>query len=279
MDWFTRSDLARRIHQSAMQQCGSLTQALPAACAALLATAERHGEPRKGSCLVPAPEIAAVTPPPRYWVYDYSGRGPAAASHPCDPVVAERRYLLQAATGAPLEGPPPECRYTGRFAEGLQVPETARPAPPPSPGANLPVPQALPASRECTGVTVFLQIYGPSQRRPVWPLRRTWRAMGAELPPTEDVVETANARGYASPMPVERTTVRFHDQEALACARALGPKAGFTNWVVEPLSARYRPRPKTVEVWIAPGDTTLLDHPLPAAESRPAPIPQSSSGR
>ena len=277
--WFTRSDLARRIHQSAMQQCAALSEALPAACAALLATGERHADTRaNSSCLVPAPEILAVAPPPRYWVYDYTGKGASSSSHPCDPVVAERVYLQQAATGAPRDGPPASCHYTGRFAEGVFARAPAAgtvPAAPPSPTATLPPsPQPVP-SHECAGVTVFMQIYGPSQRRAVWPLRRTWRAMGAEVPPLEDVVETANARGYASPVPVEKTTVRFHDSASLACARALGPKAGFTDWIVEPLSARYRPRPNTVEVWVAPGDTTLQDHPLPSVESRPAPLPSS----
>jgi hypothetical protein len=287
--WFTRSDLARRIHQSAMQQCAALADALPAACAALLATGERHADTRSNSsCLVPAPEILAVAPPPRYWVYDYTGKGAASSSHPCDPVVAERVYLQQAATGAPREGPPASCHYTGRFAQGVFVRSPAAsaidtrtnvsaPALPPSAAAPpQSQPQSQPApSQECTGTTVFLQIYGPSQRRAVWPLRRTWRAMGAEVPPLEDVVETANARGYASPVPVERTTVRFHDTASLACARALGPKAGFNDWIVEPLSARYRPRPGTVEVWVAPADTTLQDHPLPSTESRPPPLPRS----
>ncbi|MGC3985898.1 MAG: hypothetical protein QM777_14925 [Pseudorhodoferax sp.] len=277
--WFTRSDLARRIHQSAMQQCAALTEALPAACAALLATGERHAGTRaSSSCLVPAPEILAVAPPPRYWVYDYTGKGAASSSHPCDPVVAERLYLQQAATGAPRDGPPASCHYTGRFTEGVFARRPAggtAPAAPPSPAATLPpLPQPVP-SRECAGTTVFLQIYGPSQRRAVWPLRRVWRAMGAEVPPLEDVVETANARGYASPVPVDKTTVRFHDSASLACARALGPKAGFSDWIVEPLSARYRPRPNTVEVWVAPADTTLQDHPLPPAESRPPPLPKS----
>ncbi|KQP35336.1 patatin-like phospholipase family protein [Pseudorhodoferax sp. Leaf274] len=279
--WFTRSDLARRIHQSAMQQCAALTDTLPAACAALLATGERHADTRSNSsCLVPAPEILAVAPPPRYWVYDYTGKGAASSSHPCDPVVAERVYLQQTATGAPRDGPPAGCRYTGRFAEGVfaraPVPAASgTPVAPPSPGATLPPLPTPTPSHECAGTTVFMQIYGPSQRRAVWPLRRTWRAMGAEVPPLEDVVETANARGYASPVPVERTTVRFHDPASLACARALGPKAGFTDWIVEPLSARYRPRPNTVEVWVAPADTTLQDHPLPASESRPPPLPKS----
>jgi hypothetical protein len=221
-----------------------------------------------------------VAPPPRYWVYDYTGHGPASSSHPCDPVVAERIYLQQTATGAPRDGPPANCRYTGRFAEGMFTRTPAATGAngqtaPPAAGASAP-PRPVPQpSHECTGTTVFMQIYGPSQRRAVWPLRRTWRAMGAEVPPLEDVVETANARGYASPAPVDRTTVRFHDAASLGCARALGPKAGFTDWTVEPLSARYRPRPNTVEVWIAPADTTLQDHPLPQIESRPPPVPRS----
>jgi hypothetical protein len=279
--WFTRSDLARRIHLSAMQQCGAITTTPPEPCAALLAANEPQGGQRNRSCLLPAPEILAVVPPPRYWVYDYTGTGAVTSSHPCDPVVAERHAQQQAATGALREGPPAACRYSGRFSLGTLTPgpTTAAPAQPaptaPTAPATPAAPASAPPSQECAGTTVFLQIYGPSQRRAVWPFRRIWRAMGAEVPPTEDVVETANARGYASPPPVQRTTVRFHDIDSLLCARALGPQVGFTNWKVEPLSARYKPRANTVEVWVAPSDSTLQDHPLPPVENRPPPIPRS----
>jgi hypothetical protein len=265
----------------------------------LLATAGPSASDSRGSCLSPAPEILAVQPPPRYWAYDYTGAGTVNNAHPCDPVVAERRRLDFASGGPPFEPPPAACRYTGRFAGGLYatapaagVPATPASAPPvpPQPGASATQPAApastpAPAdtnvvSHECDGVTVFLQIYGPAQRTEVAGYRRAWRSMGAEVPRAEDVVDTANARGYASPSPVTTTTVRFHDASSISCAQALGPRVGMTGWRVEPLSAKYRPRANTVEVWVPPGAATAAAAQIQApvaqsAQDRPPPIPRS----
>jgi len=164
----------------------------------------------------------------------------------------------------------------------------ALPPAPPQPGASA-TPPAAPASapaaadanvvsHECDGVTVFLQIYGPAQRSEVAGYRRAWRSMGAEVPRAEDVVDTANARGYASPTPVTTTTVRFHDASSISCAQALGPRVGMAGWTVEPLSAKYRPRANTVEVWVAPGTAAAAQVQAPMAQSaqdRPPPIPRS----
>ena len=332
--WFTQSDLARNIHTAAVEQCRSLTERPPAACTALLDTVRPHADGRQRTCLVPGPEILAVTPPPRYWVYDYTSQGAPSSSHPCDPVVAERVYVQQTLNGDPLRGPPVDCHYTGRLASSgfvqasqtvavapsypapvlppppeptpapapapvppaLPAPSPApspTPAPPPSPpsppppaaakpAAPVPAPAPAPApagsaqiSRACAGITVYMQVYGPGQNRTVARFQQTWQRLGADTPGVEDVVQTANARGYASPPPVATTTVRFHDPNAMLCARTLGPSVGLPNWKVEPLSARYRPRPRTVEVWFAPAETRVQDRPLPPVEQRPSPVPAS----
>ncbi|WP_208647771.1 patatin-like phospholipase family protein [Cupriavidus lacunae] len=104
----------------------------------------------------------------------------------------------------------------------------------------------------CKGTTVYVQIYDGAQRDTVRTYREPWRAMGASVPPIEDVVDTAQRAGRATPMPVRETTVRYHDSASIACARALGPAVGFENWVVESLSAKLKPSRRTVEVWVAP---------------------------
>ncbi len=285
--WFTRSDLARGIHAAAVDLCRNLAERPPAACTMLLGTVKPHADARQRTCLVAAPEILAVTPPPRYWVYDYTGNGTPSTSHPCDPVVAERVYVQQTLDGEPLRGPPVRCHYTGRlaasgFVQASTLPSTL-PSRPDTTAAPAVVPAPAPAETApavvgdvCAGTTVFMQVYGSGQRRAVAPFRATWVRLGAEVPAIEDVVQTANARGYASPPPVTATTVRFHGADTMDCAHALGPSVGLPDWKVEPLSARYRPRPRTVEVWFAPGPSRVQDHPLPPpVEQRPPPLPRS----
>ncbi|MBN3752005.1 patatin-like phospholipase family protein [Paraburkholderia sp. Tr-20389] len=104
----------------------------------------------------------------------------------------------------------------------------------------------------CKGMTVYVQIYGGSQRDEVRAYRDAWRGLGASVPPIEDVLATAQRDGRSSPMPVARTTVRFHDSDSIACAQVLGSVVSHPDWKVEPLSARLKPARRTIEVWIAP---------------------------
>ena len=104
----------------------------------------------------------------------------------------------------------------------------------------------------CKGVTVYIQIYDGRQRDEVRSYREPWRTMGANVPPIEDVTESARRSNRPVPLPVRKTTVRFHDEASIACATALGPVLGFKDWKVEPLSSRLKGVSRTVEVWVAP---------------------------
>lgn len=105
-------------------------------------------------------------------------------------------------------------------------------------------------SEICKGIRVYIQIYDGSQRDAVRSYRERWRAMGASVPPIEDVTESARKNNLPPPRPVSQPTVRYHDSASIECARALGPKAGQPGWLVEALSPRLKPSNRTVEVWV-----------------------------
>jgi len=104
----------------------------------------------------------------------------------------------------------------------------------------------------CAGKTIYIQIYGPEQRDTARGYREPWRALGASVPPIEDVIATARASGRASPTPVRAVTVRMHDTASQACAEALPGAVGQQGWTVEPLSSRLKAIPGVIEVWIPP---------------------------
>ncbi len=105
----------------------------------------------------------------------------------------------------------------------------------------------------CAGNTVYIQIFSAAQRnavREAW--RQPWRALGASVPPIEDVRANAAARGRTAPLPVTVTTVRYHDLSALPCARQLAPAVDETGWRIEPLSPALKPTRGVIEVWVSP---------------------------
>lgn len=142
-------------------------------------------------------------------------------------------------------------------------PGGASAAPPVAPVASSPGSSASGAASAaadvCKGVTVYTQTYGGEQRDAALAYREQWRRLGASVPPIEDVYATARSAGRAQPLAVSRTTVRYHDADDLACATQLGRAVGASDWIVEPLSPRFRALPGTVEVWIAPGQRAKTD--------------------
>ncbi|WP_076999686.1 patatin-like phospholipase family protein [Variovorax sp. KK3] len=141
----------------------------------------------------------------------------------------------------------------------------AAPPPPPPPPPQTQAPSPPPSPDTCKDVRVFVQVYGPGQVPTARGYQQKWQQqLGARPLPVEDVDQTARARGRPEPQAIRRTTVRFHDLDAKACADALAPAVGET-WRVEPLSARLKAAPRTLEVWIA--------SPLPAAAPSAAPPP------
>jgi len=181
---------------------------------------------------------------------------------------------------APAEQPPVECsagastldRMDAAFTGATPIVSAAvatarapadtqpRPAAPSSalssasPGAPSPNIAVTSAQRErvCTGRTIYIQVYRPAQREEVRRFKEPWRALGASVPPVEDVNATAAAAGRAPPTPVRVTTVRPHDADSRPCADALAEAVHQQGWNVEPLSARLKAIPGVIEVWVPP---------------------------
>lgn len=107
-------------------------------------------------------------------------------------------------------------------------------------------------SKACEGKTIYIQIYGPAQRNEVRDFREPWRALGASVPPIEDVTASARVDGRALQAPVRMPTVRIQDSGSRPCAEALAPAAGQSGWTVEMLSPRLKAAPNVLEVWIPP---------------------------
>jgi hypothetical protein len=175
-----------------------------------------------------------------------------------DPDPKERSPVVQEpvspAASAPNSG--------GRAPAAVMPPPPAATAPtsvtPPPPLRRAPssipavVAPVVPGERSelCKGVTVRIQIYDGNQRDVVRTYRAPWQDMLASVPEIEDVVEIARRRNRPAPQQVPKPTVRFHDDAAIVCARALGPQVGYSDWLVEPLSPNLKPTRRTVEVWI-----------------------------
>jgi hypothetical protein len=143
---------------------------------------------------------------------------------------------------------------------------SAQPASSAASAANRP--SNLPAidSNICRRKTVYVQIYGPAQRDAVRQFRPVWQALGASVPPIENVNDAARRAGRPDPKPVSSTIVRYHDEGSRACADAIAQNASgngkLPNWKVERLSARLQPTPGNIEVWIAP-DAPIVAKPVP----------------
>jgi hypothetical protein len=267
-DWFARSDLAVRIDSAARELCAAIPGDKPAACGALLYAAQGRDAGSRATCLAPGPEVISVKPPPRYWIYDYTGAGNATNAHPCDPVVAEREDAQRQALNMGVL-PRPACSFTGRFAGLLNSLPPAGAAAAPAPGRG-----------PCSDISLFRLIYRPEQRATAEGYAAGWGRLGAKLPPIEDVVATAHSRGFASPPVVSKTTVRFHDLDAVMCARALAGAVEQVDWPVEPLPAPYRPRARTVEVWFAPPPPAPPSEPPvapPSVKAAPPPVRESQT--
>ena len=271
-DWFARSDLAVRIDSAGRELCAAIPGDKPAACGALLNAAQGRDASSRATCLAPGPEVISVKPPPRYWIYDYTGAGNATNAHPCDPVVAQREDAQRQALKMGVL-PRPECSFTGRFSGLLDS------LPPPAAAASPGSPASV--GGPCSDITLFRQIYRPEQRATAEGYAADWGRLGAKLAPIEDVVATAHSRGFASPPVVSKTTVRFHDLDAVMCARALAGAVKQGDWPVEPLPARYRPRARTVEVWFAPPPPAPPSQPAaaapPSVKAAPPPVRESQT--
>ncbi len=143
---------------------------------------------------------------------------------------------------------------------------SAQPASAAASAVNRPITPPAIDSKICRRKTVYVQIYGPAQRDAVRTFRSGWQALGASVPPIENVNDAARRAGRPDPKPVGSTIVRYHDEGSRACADAIVQNASgnkkLPNWKVERLSARLQPTPGNIEVWIAPDDP-IVAKPVP----------------
>ncbi|MDB5731450.1 MAG: hypothetical protein JWQ03_1345, partial [Variovorax sp.] len=165
-NFMTKFRLSVRIVDDARQACaqGAVEQRAPA-CARLLDTGNGI------DCLQPA-----QAPPcaPRYWGRDYSGQ--TAPQHNCSGTVPEPWPVVT------------WLRGLGRREGDLRMAAVA-----PSPPAMTPVPGPVTAPAPgtgdvCKGTVVYIQTYGGALGAKARAWRGPWQALGATVPPIEDVL-------------------------------------------------------------------------------------------
>jgi len=240
-------------------------------------------------------ERAQVSCAPRYWVRDFGERDPGKQNclvtpppaPPAAPADAEgateddQHLILNPAAmlewlglRRPKAGAPPAASSSGDVAgevpptpaaTAASGPRRVRSVRPPLPSdavrpadaASGTEPQ-LATPGVCDGKTIYIQIYGPELREQMRQMRQPWEALGASLPPMEDVWDSARRRGRASPKAPAQPTVIYHDTASRACAERLPPAADAGRWAVRPLSSRLTGTPGVIEVWIPPALTPTV---------------------
>ena len=104
----------------------------------------------------------------------------------------------------------------------------------------------------CSGVLVYIQIFGTETRDAAGAFRPAWRALGASVPPIEDVLASARTAGRSPPEGHPVPTILYRDVGLRACADALAqtakPPSG--KWRVAALPSRLNGAPGTIEVWL-----------------------------
>lgn len=186
---------------------------------------------------------AAMPPPPRP-----SAGATIGAATPVRPRASGSPETAPSASGAETAARLAELQRQLADLEKLGVPGSAASGPPDrTAGATRP---ASDADNVCAGKTVYLQIYGPELRDEVRLLRQPWQALGANVPPVEDVWDAARRAGQRRPQPYAVPTVLVPDASSWACARRLPPLNASPAWDVRELPGVDRP--DVIEVWIPP---------------------------
>jgi hypothetical protein len=188
-------------------------------------------------CLQPERGPACV---PRYWARDYSGR--TGARENCSGTLPEpwpiAVWLRDLVVGLPevRAAPLPEAH-----AEGVK---------PTHPAAASP-------SGICKHTVVYIEIYGPALHDKAQGLATAWRAIGASVPPIEDVLATSRNTGHAPPQGHHHPSIVIRDESARACAQALseaGASPTGQPWIVKMLPRSTGPA-GSIDVWLPrPGE-------------------------
>lgn len=235
---FQSDALIARIATAAVQSCASFNPPLDA-CLPIDETNLRR-------CMLAPDRTACV---PHYWIRSYDPIDPYVRN--CTGPVGDSSLTLAQYLDAALPG-------TGSYLQAWLARRNAASAvavtepPPPVEAASTPVtglanaPSS--ASLPCAGVTALIKIFGPADRDSAAALRPGWRALGANVPPIEDVWDTARRERKTAPTAPLRTAVFYPDDSRRQCALRLGeaPDAavGRMSWAFASSSV--------IEIWIAP---------------------------
>ncbi|SFM03483.1 patatin-like phospholipase family protein [Variovorax sp. OV329] len=168
---------------------------------------------------------------------------PAGAAPPSD--TASGGAAPETPSPSPSAAVPAEPAVVARASRpaGATASAPAAPAPPLAP----------PDPNVCAGALVYIQVYGSEAREQARSFRKPWRALGASVPPVEDVLESSRAAGRAPPAGHRRPTILYHDAAQLACAEAMSRTVlppTVTRWTLQALPSPVSPTPGTIEVWL-----------------------------
>ncbi|RSZ33780.1 MULTISPECIES: patatin-like phospholipase family protein [unclassified Variovorax] len=262
--WYQKSTFSEMIFQTAQTSCATTfgsTMSPDSACATLLQMSSGKGAAEIPRCLIQPEGQRKEKEPPvpaGYWGYGYAASATRLlAMHPCDPRRKARMGATEWRTWLDGRGLSVACPEAPLAAAPTPAPV---PAPAPAPTSAPPPPSPSP-SNVCKDMTIYIQIYGPGQRELARALRPDWQALGASVPPIEDVQATASTAGRRSPSPVKQPVIRYplvgSDTSAQKCAIEMHKHmpAGFAppnGWAIEPLAAQLKPSSKAIEVWIPP---------------------------
>jgi hypothetical protein len=282
-DWFKQSPLAAGVFQDALVACKtSLPGHLSASCDWLVKKAESPSAP---SCLYQ--QAGPVVCEPRYWGYHYEVTDVqrcvapklaerqvietsrlAARKAAADALAAttEAQRLERASAGSPQAAAASQAAASA-VAIAVRAASSASAA-----VADAAAPAALvdqvcqpPTPAACCGKTVFVQVFGRSDRDQARSLRPTLRGIGASVPPIDDVIASARARNRIAPSLPSAVSVRYSDAAALACAEGvldIVRKATGAVGQVQRLADTYTQRPDQVELWLPP---SFMQRSSPAA--------------
>ncbi|MDR7152056.1 hypothetical protein J2W49_004032 [Hydrogenophaga palleronii] len=115
------------------------------------------------------------------------------------------------------------------------------------------------AKRTCAGRKVYIQIFGPEMRDAVRDLREPWRAFGANVPPIEDVLDTARRRDRSPPLVPKNPVAIYHDTASKECAELLQPLNVAPDWEVRALPRSLTAVPGVIEIWLPPGSLPIQE--------------------
>ncbi|MBT2304497.1 patatin-like phospholipase family protein [Variovorax paradoxus] len=240
--------LSVRIVDDAKQACtNEAPEQRTPACARLL-------DPGNGiDCLQPTQAPACA---PRYWARDYSGQTGSKQNcsgtlpEPWPVVVRLRDWIAGPPEAQVAAAPPPVVQgaqppYMPRPAQNGEAPANGTPA---APAAVAPPPPGV-----CNDTVVYIQTYGSALRDKARAWRGPWRALGASVPPMEDVLSTSRRAGRSPPTGHPEPSVIIRDETARACAQALVQTAASPTgqpWVIKLLPRSIRAAPGAIEVWL-----------------------------